>query len=70
MKKLFTKRLIALLAVFAVTFGCIGNVGFSFASAEEAGDLPKDEIVMQTISEDMPGFSMTGWTAASPANVP
>lgn len=67
MKKLFTKRLIALLAVFAVTFGCIGNVGFSFASAEEAGDLPKDEIVMQTISEDMPGFSMTVAGAANGA---
>ena len=57
MKTLFTKRLIAFLAVFAIAFSSLGNFGFK-VSAEEAEE-PVGEVVMQTISEDKPGFSMT-----------
>lgn len=58
MKKIFTKRLIALFAVAAVTFSSLGNFG-AISFAEETTTQPVDEVVMQTVSEDRAGFSMT-----------
>ena len=65
MKNLFTKKLTALLAVMAIAFSSLGNFGFS-VSAEEA-EAPVGEVVMQTISEDRAGFSMTVAGAANGA---
>lgn len=66
MKKIFTKRLIALFALAAVTFSSFGSIG-SISFAEEATAQPVDEVVMQTVSEDRSGFSMTVSGAAQGA---